>query len=96
MAIELKPMFDRIVIEPINEPVKETGIILPETTRKKILKATVVAVGGGYAMGNGWIDITSRVGDTVLYPDYASTLEYTENNIKYLIISEKDIIGLIR
>ena len=70
MAIKLKPLADRVVIEPAEAEQKTAGgIIIPDTAKEKPQKGTVVAVGPGKKDE----PMTLKVGDTVLYGKYSGT-----------------------
>lgn len=86
----LKPLADRVLIEPI--PVEEktaSGIIIPDAAKEKPLKGNIVAV------GNGKKDepMTVKEGDTVLYGQYSGT-EIKIEGKTYLIMKEADIYGV--
>lgn len=91
MSLNIKPLSDRVVIEPMAaETTTASGLIIPDTAKEKPQKGTVVAVGNGkkdYTM-------TVKVGDTVLYGKYAGTeLKYEGND--YLIMKEEEIYAII-
>ncbi|HPU47530.1 MAG TPA: co-chaperone GroES [Bacteroidales bacterium] len=89
--MKIKPLADRVVIEPAPAEEKTAGgIIIPDTAKEKPLKGTVVAV------GNGKKDepMTVKVGDQVLYSKYAGT-EITIDGKEYLIVKESDILAII-
>lgn len=87
----LKPLADRVLIEP--SPAEEktaSGIIIPDTAKEKPLKGKIVAV------GNGKKDepMTVKVGDTVIYGQYGGT-EIKLEGKTYLIMREADIYGIV-
>ena len=89
--LNIKPLADRVVVEP--NPAEEktaSGIIIPDTAKEKPQKGTVVAV------GNGLKDtpMTVKVGDTVIYGKYAGT-EINFDGNPYLIMKESDIYAII-
>lgn len=91
MALSIKPIADRVVIEPA--PAEErtaSGIYIPDTAKEKPQSGTVVAV------GNGKVDepLTVKVGDTVLYGKYSGT-EITYEGKEYLIMREADIYAIL-
>jgi chaperonin GroES len=89
--LKIKPLADRVLVEPAQAEEKTAGgIIIPDTAKEKPQKGTVVAV------GNGKKDepMTVNVGDTVLYGKYAGT-EITVDNVIYLIMRESDIFAII-
>ena len=91
MKVNIKPLADRVLIEPMKAETKTaSGIIIPDNAKEKPQKATVVAV------GNGTNDhsMTVKVGDTVLYGKYSGT-ELKFEGKDYLIMSEKDILAVI-
>lgn len=91
MAVNIKPLADRVVIEPASaESVTASGIIIPDTVKEKPQKGTVVAVGPGKKDE----PTTVKVGDTVLYGKYAGT-EIQIDGKDYLIMRESDILAII-
>jgi len=89
--VNVKPLGDRVVVEP-NEAETKTasGIIIPDTAKEKPSQGTVVSVPDA----NDDIKITVKVGDKVLYGKYAGT-EITLKDKNYLIMSESDILAII-
>ena len=91
MSLNIRPLSDRVLIEPMAaETQTASGIFIPDTAKEKPQKGTVVAV------GNGTKDhtMTVKVGDTVLYGKYAGTdLKFESKD--YLIMSEDDILAII-
>ena len=94
--IKLKPLGDRVVIQPAAAEEKTAGgIILPDTVKEKPVEGTVVAVGPGKVADDGkMIKMEVKVGDKVLYGKYSGT-EVTINRNDYLIMRESDIFGIL-
>ena len=91
MGLNIKPLADRVVIEPAAAETKTaSGIIIPDNAKEKPQKGTVVAAGPGTKDEA----ITVKVGDTVLYGKYAGTELKLEGN-DYLIMRESDILAII-
>ncbi len=91
MALNIKPLADRVLVEPVEAETKTAaGIIIPDNAKEKPQKGKVVAV------GNGTKDepLTVAVGDTVLYGKYAGTELKLEGN-DYLIMRESDILAIV-
>lgn len=89
--LSIKPLADRVVIEPAQAEQKTaSGIIIPDTAKEKPQKGTVVAVGPGTTEN----PLTLKEGDVVLYGKYAGT-EFTIDGVNYLIMRESDIIAII-
>ncbi len=91
MAINIKPLADRVLIEPVAaETQTASGIFIPDTAKEKPQKGKVIAV------GNGTKDITMtvKIGDTVLYGKYAGT-ELKLEGADYLIMREDDILAIV-
>jgi chaperonin GroES len=96
MAINLKPLGGRVVIEPIEqEEVTAGGIVLPETAKEKPQKGKVLSIGPGERDDEGKrIPMDVKAGDTVLFAKYSGT-EIKIDNKKLLILSERDILAII-
>ena len=96
MALKLKPLSDRVVVEPAPaEEVSTGGIILPDTAQEKPQQGTVVAVGPGKISDAGSaIAMNLKKGDKILYGKYSGT-EFTFEGTEYLIMRESDILAIL-
>jgi chaperonin GroES len=92
----LKPLGNRVVIEPIEqEEVTPSGIVLPETAKEKPQKGLIISVGPGARDEDGdYIPMEVKEGDKVLFAKYAGT-EIKVNDKKLLIMKESDILAII-
>ena len=91
MAINIKPLADRVLVEPAPaEDRTASGIIIPDTAKEKPQRGTVVAVGPGKKDE----PTTVAVGNTVLYGKYSGT-EITIDGIDYLMMRESDILAIV-
>ena len=89
--LNIKPLADRVIIEPAAAEEKTAGgIIIPDTAKEKPQKGTVVAVGPGTKDN----PITLKAGDTVLYGKYSGT-EISFDEKDYLIMRESDVVAII-
>jgi chaperonin GroES len=89
--LNIKPLADRVVIEPaVAEQKTASGIIIPDTAKEKPQRGTVVAVGPGTKDN----PITVKEGDVVLYGKYAGT-EFSLEGKNYLIMRESDVIAIV-
>jgi chaperonin GroES len=91
MALNIKPIADRVVVEaaPAEEKTA-SGIYIPDTAKEKPQRGTVVAVGDGKKDE----PLTVKVGDQVLYGKYAGT-EINYEGKEYLIMRESDIYAVL-
>ena len=96
MAINVKPLADRVLVQPIQEEeVREGGIIIPDSAKEKPQEGKVVALGSGKIDDNGKkIEFTVKEGDKVLYSKYGGT-EIKIEGEQYLIMREDDILGIV-
>ena len=91
MALNIKPLADRVIIEPMQAETKTaSGIIIPDNAKEKPQRGTVAAVGKGTKDE----PITVKVGNTVLYSKYAGT-ELKLEGTDYLIMRESDILAIV-
>ena len=89
--MNLKPLGNRLVVEPIEEEeMTAGGIVLPETAKEKSQKGTIVAVGNGKKDHT----MTVKTGDIVLYGKYSGT-EFKYENKDYLIMREDEIYAIL-
>lgn len=96
MNVKLKPLADRLVVEPKErEETTASGIILPETAKEKPQEGDVVAIGPGRRDDDGnRVEMDVTVGDTVLYAKYAGT-EIKVDGKKLLILKESDVLAIV-
>jgi chaperonin GroES len=95
-ATKLRPLGDRVVIEPIpREDMTKSGIVLPDTAKEKPQEGKVIAVGPGKILDDGKREsIDVKTGDKVLYAKYAGT-EFKLDGEDLLIVSQKDILAIV-
>jgi chaperonin GroES len=96
MAINVRPLGDRVLVQPIEEQeTKKGGIIIPDTAKEKPQEGKVVALGTGKLDDNGKkVEFTVKKGDKVLISKYGGT-EIKVEGESYLIMREDDILGII-
>tara|TARA_Y100000589_G_C27143051_1_gene625582 strand:- start:705 stop:980 length:276 start_codon:yes stop_codon:yes gene_type:complete len=91
MKMKIKPLADRVLVEPAPaESTTASGIIIPDTAQEKPQKGTITAVGSGKKDEA----MTVKVGDTILYGKYSGT-ELKFEGKEYLIMRESDILAII-
>ena len=95
--VNLKPLADRVVIEPLEgEEITAGGIVLPETAKEKPQKGTVLAVGPGKKADDGTIvPIDVKVGDVVIYAKYGGTEVKLGSGQEVLVVRESDILAIV-
>jgi chaperonin GroES len=94
----IRPLADRVVIKPVEREEKtKGGIYLPDTASKeRPMEGTILAIGDGRVDDNGKkVPMNVKVGDKVLFAKYSGT-EYKVDDVEYLILAEKDILGIIQ
>ncbi len=96
MSLNLKPLGDRLIVEPTEqEDTTASGIILPETAKEKPQRGQVLAAGPGRRDDEGKrVEMDVKEGDTVLYAKYAGT-EIKLEDKKYLILKETDVLAIV-
>ena len=88
---QIKPLADRVLIEPAPAETKTVGgIIIPDTAKEKPLQGTIVAVGKGTKDE----EMVLKEGDKVLYGKYAGT-ELEHEGKKYLIMRQTDVVATL-
>src|SRR5512135_3645952 len=94
--LNLKPLGDRIVVEPLEkEEMTASGIILPETAKEKPQEGTVLAAGPGRTDDAGKrVPMDVKTGDVVLYAKYGGT-EIKLDDKKLLILKESDVLAIV-
>jgi chaperonin GroES len=97
MAINLRPLADRVVVEPIEAEETFAGgqLVLPDTAKEKPQQGKVLAVGAGRMDDDGnRLPMDVSVGDTVLYAKYGGT-EIKIDGENVLILKESDILAIV-
>ena len=95
--INLRPLADRLIVEPIEQEEKTpSGIILPETAKEKPQEGKVLAVGPGRKDEEGErIPMDVKEGDRVLYAKYAGTEVKLTDDRKVLVLKESDVLAIV-
>lgn len=96
MSIKLRPLADRVIVEPIETEDTFAGgaLVLPETSKEKSQRGRVLAAGPGRLDDDGdRIEMEVKVGDEVLYTKYSGT-ELKVDDQKILILRETDILAV--
>lgn len=94
----IRPLADRVVVKPVDrEETTKSGLFLPDTVSKeRPMEGTVLAVGEGRLDDSGRrVPMNVKAGDKVLFAKYGGT-EYKIDDVEYLILSEKDLLGIIQ
>ena len=95
MAMNIKPLADRVIVKPAEKETMKGGIIIPDTAKEKPQQGTIVAVGPGSVSDSGErVKPEVKKGDTVLYGKYSGT-EVNVDGIDYLILRESDVLAIL-
>ena len=96
MAVNVKPLGDRVLVQPLEEKeVVKGGIIIPDSAKEKPQEGKVVALGTGKTDEKGnKVEFTVKVDDRVLISKYGGT-EIKIDGASYLIMREDDILGIL-
>lgn len=94
-ATKIRPLGDRVVVKVVKEEKTAGGLLLPDTAQEKPQTGEVLSVGPGRILDNGsrtTVDV--KAGDKVLFAKYSGT-EVKLDGETYLLIAEKDILGIV-
>ena len=96
MSVNLKPLGDRVLVEPVEEKeVKKGGIIIPDTAKEKPTEGLIIALGTGKTDDNGKkVPFEVKKGDRVLISKYGGT-EVKLNGKEYKILNSDDIPAVV-
>jgi chaperonin GroES len=96
MTLNLRPLGDRVVVEPLEQEERtETGLFIPETAKEKPQKGTILAIGAGRRDEEGKrIPMDVEKGQTILFAKYGGT-EVKIDGKKLLILKEGDILAIL-
>ncbi len=93
--MNIKPLFDRVVVLPDDkENVTKSGIFIPETSQERPQTGMVVAIGDGVDIDNNNVGMKVEVDDKVIFSRYAGA-EFKIDNTTYVILRQIDIIGIV-
>jgi chaperonin GroES len=95
MALKVRPLHDRVIVQRIAEEEKtKGGIIIPDSAKEKPQEGKVIAVGKGRHEDGKVIPLDVKAGDKVLFGKYSGA-EIKLNGEEHLILKEEDILGII-
>ncbi len=98
MAVGIKPIDERVLIEPIEQEEKKVGgIIIPDTAKERPQMGKVIALGDDIPKKEGGKKLSEivKVGDKVIYAKYGGT-EIKHDDKEYLIVSRSDILAVVK
>lgn len=92
--MNLKPLFDRVVLEDIEKNNKtKSGIFIPESVGDEPKYAKVLAIGNGDNFDGNVSKMAVKIGDKVIYNKYGAT-HFTQDDKEYVILRQSDILGV--
>ncbi len=96
MSVNIKPLEDRIVVQPLDaEQTTASGLVIPDTAKEKPQEGEVLAIGPGRIDDNGnRVPLDVNEGDVVIFSKYGGT-EVKYANDEYLILSARDILAVV-
>lgn len=94
--MNIKPLYDRVLVRRIEDESKTSGgILIPDSAKEKPSRGVILAVGAGKILDSGDVkSLTVKVGDKVLFGKYAGN-EIKSNGEELVIMREDDILGII-
>ncbi len=95
--LNLRPLADRVIVEPLEQEEKTaSGLLLPETAKEKPQEGMIVAIGPGRwdEEGKKRVEMEVALGDKVVFAKYSGS-EIKIGDKKYLILGEKDILAVV-
>jgi chaperonin GroES len=94
--MNLQPLDDRVLVEPIEEEEKVGSLVIPDTAKEKPMLGIVKAIGYDYDLKEGKpLKDLMKVGDKVLFGKYAGQ-EFKVNNKKHLVIKREDLLAIVK
>ena len=96
MATTIKPLEDRVLVEPLEaETTTASGLVIPDTAKEKPQEGKVVAAGPGRVDEKGnRVPMDDKVGDVVIFSKYGGT-EVRYNATDYLLLNARDILAVV-
>jgi len=94
--MQVKPLYDRVVVRPVEEEQVKGGIIIPDTAKEKPVEGEIIEVGSGRVTDDGKkMSLEVKKGDRILYGKYSGT-EVSIEGEELLIMRESDIFAIIK
>ena len=96
MAVTIKPLEDRVLVQPLEaEQTTASGLVIPDTAKEKPQEGKVVATGPGLPNGEGGhLPMDIAVGDVVIYSKYGGT-ELKYDGAEYLLLAARDVLAIV-
>ena len=97
MAVNVRPLYDRLIVERLEEEEDQQvgGIIIPDTAKEKPQQGKVIAAGKGKVKDDGTLTpLDVKAGDTVLFGKYTGQ-EIKLDGVEFLIMREDEVLGVI-
>ena len=95
--MKLVPLGDRVVLKQlVAEETTKSGIVLPGQNKEKPQQAEVIAVGPGGMVNGNEVKMEVSVGDKVIYSKYSGTEVKVDEDEEYIIVSQSDILAIIK
>ena len=96
MSVNIKPLEDRIVVQPLEaEQTTASGLVIPDTAKEKPQEGEVLAIGPGRIDDKGnRVPLDVAVGDKVIYSKYGGT-EVKYAGEEYLVLSARDLLAVV-
>ena len=95
--MKLVPLGDRVVLKAlVAEETTKSGIVLPGQNKEKPQQAEVIAVGPGGMVNGNEVKMEVSVGDKVIYSKYSGTQVKVDEDEEYIIVSQSDILAIIK
>lgn len=94
MSLNIRPLYDRIVVERVDERITSGGIVIPDSSGDKPQRGVVKAVGKGKLENGVIVKLEVKVGDVVLFGKYSGT-EVQISGKQFLVMKEDDVMGII-
>jgi chaperonin GroES len=96
MSIQIRPLYDRLVVRRIEQQEQViAGIIIPDTAKEKPQEAEVVACGRGKRLEDGKVvSMDVKVGDRILFGKYSGS-DIKIDGVEYLILREDEVLGVL-
>jgi chaperonin GroES len=95
MNMNIRPLYDRIVVKRIEEQgTTQNGIVIPDSAKEKPQQGEVIAVGHGKRFEGKLIPLDVKAGDRILFGKYCGS-DTKVNGTEYIIMREDDVLGVL-
>ncbi|MCP3679988.1 MAG: co-chaperone GroES [Gammaproteobacteria bacterium] len=91
--MSFKPLYDRVLIERIEEEITQSGLVIPDSAKEKQSRGKIMAIGSGKVVDGQVMPLHVKIGDTVVFSQYGGN-DIKIDGTEFVVLREEDILGI--